>query len=121
MHLPAEGILPAGHRMSVPLLTSKDDIWKEREVVTCVRAWFGSDRPGCGACVCALCVRVLAVARESGCPGVVLGICPSQETQARSPGQRSSTDKKAISARLFPLSHFPLSRFSPVVPEGSVC
>lgn len=68
-------------------------------------------------CVCAF----LAVARESGCPGVVLGICPSQETQARSPGQRSSTDKKAISARLFPLSHFPLSRFSPVVPEGSVC
>jgi len=40
-----------------------------------------------------VCVNVLAAAGEPVCPGVVLGICPKQETQARHP----STDKEAIS------------------------
>lgn len=79
-------------------------------------AWIG---PGVvhGVCVyVCVCVCVLAVAGESQCPGVVLGICPNQETL-----QSSSTDKKAISVRLFLVFHFPLSLFSPVVSAGSVC
>lgn len=86
-------------------------------MVICVSAVFDLDWLGCGACV-NVCMRVLAVAEGPGCPGVVLGICPSQEAQARSPGQRSNTDKKAISVCL--LFHSLLALFSPVVSEGSV-
>lgn len=81
-------------------------------------AWNG---PGVVHLYVSVCVCVLALARESGCPGVVLGICPIQETQARSPGQCSSNDKNAISVCLFLWFHFHLSLFSPVVSEGSVC
>lgn len=63
----------------------------------CVSAVFDLDWPGCGACIyVCVCVCVLARAEESGCPGVLLGICPSQEARATSPGQHSSADKKAI-------------------------
>lgn len=41
---------------------------------------------------------------------MLLGFCPSQKTQARSSGQCSSPDKKAISVHLS-LFHFPLFLF----------
>lgn len=66
-----------------------------------------------------MCVCALALAEGSGYSGVVLGIYPVQEAQARSPGPRSNTDKEAISVRVF-LS-FPSRSFCPVVSAGSVC
>lgn len=46
-------------------------------------------------------VHVLAIAASPGCPGVVLGICPTPETQARHP----STDLQVIS--VLPNHFFP--------------
>lgn len=77
----------------------------------CLNAGFGLDQSACGAqcmCIC-VCMRVLTVARETGCPGVVLGSCPNQETQARCPVQGSSSDKKAISVSYSVLSFPPFS------------
>lgn len=110
--LDAEGM----HPLSLSL-TCQKMIFRKRERWWCVwvqsLAWTGA------GVVHSVCVY-LAVARESGCPGVVLGICPNQETQARRLGQRSSSDKKAVSVCLFS-SFISFFLFSAVVPEGSVC
>lgn len=72
------------------------------------RFWLGSVRVWCTVYVyVCVCMRVLTVARKTECPGVVLGSCPNQETQARCPVQRSSSDKKAISVSYSVLSFPP--------------
>lgn len=82
------------------------------------RVWLGSTQVCCTIDVHVY-VCILAVDRESLCPGVVLGTSPDQETEARCQGQHSSTDKNAISVVVFSFISFLL--FSSVVSEGSVC
>lgn len=90
---------------------------KGGDVCEC-KVWLGSTQVCCTIDVHVY-VCILAVDRESLCPGVVLGISPDQETEARCQGQHSSTDKNAISVVVFSFISFLL--FSSVVSEGSVC